>query len=343
MPQVWLRDVAKAAGVSVSAASHAINRTGNLAEETRKRILEVAESLKYARNPTLSAIAARRFQRPSGEVPIRCAPLQLIGPEEKRLTHWDRRSLQWLSEIAVDYGMAIDPPCILLSAEELHLKLKQLFHEGVEAILVVSSNRPEWLRAVDTAPFAVLGLEDLGADFPYDRVEHDWAQGVSVCYDALRRRGCRRIGAAIHFGKPWSYQDKVRIGAFVSEWTSDHGSRPAPLFTMSHDFKDADEKIVEWAEGKRLDGMVIWPLRYAYVLWHSVLCRTGRLQLAVFQTADLSEHLPVPGLQLSGRELAAAVAETLYSQVIHRRKGRPLPPRLLRIGGTRSNPAPGAG
>jgi len=48
--KVWLKDVAQAAGVSVSAASHAVNGTGTLAEATRARILTQAAAIAYQRD-----------------------------------------------------------------------------------------------------------------------------------------------------------------------------------------------------------------------------------------------------------------------------------------------------
>ena len=52
-----LKDVAKAAGVSLASTSYAINRTGSLGEETRAHILKTAEELGYRQN--LAARATR--------------------------------------------------------------------------------------------------------------------------------------------------------------------------------------------------------------------------------------------------------------------------------------------
>ena len=52
-----LKDVAKAAGVSLASASYAVNRTGSLGEETRAHILKVARELGYRQN--LAARATR--------------------------------------------------------------------------------------------------------------------------------------------------------------------------------------------------------------------------------------------------------------------------------------------
>jgi LacI family transcriptional regulator len=52
-----LKDVAKAAGVSVASASYAVNKTGSLGQDTREYILRVAEEIGYRQN--LAARAAR--------------------------------------------------------------------------------------------------------------------------------------------------------------------------------------------------------------------------------------------------------------------------------------------
>jgi LacI family transcriptional regulator len=47
---ITIRDVAKRAGVSITATSYALNQTGTLSEETRQRILLAAEELNYHPN-----------------------------------------------------------------------------------------------------------------------------------------------------------------------------------------------------------------------------------------------------------------------------------------------------
>jgi LacI family transcriptional regulator len=57
---VGIRDVAKAAGVSVASASFALNGQPGVAPNTRARILQVAESLGYRANPQAQALRRGR-------------------------------------------------------------------------------------------------------------------------------------------------------------------------------------------------------------------------------------------------------------------------------------------
>jgi LacI family transcriptional regulator len=55
-----IRDVAEAAGVSVSTVSKALNGQGKLRAETRERVLAAAHRLGFAPNPLAQGLPAGR-------------------------------------------------------------------------------------------------------------------------------------------------------------------------------------------------------------------------------------------------------------------------------------------
>lgn len=57
---VQIRDVAAAAGVSITTVSHALNDKGRLTEETRRRVREVADRLGYKPSPLARGLAGGR-------------------------------------------------------------------------------------------------------------------------------------------------------------------------------------------------------------------------------------------------------------------------------------------
>lgn len=59
-PQVGIRDVAAAAGVSVASASVAINGRSGVSEQTRQRVLQAAQRLGYRANPQAQALRRGR-------------------------------------------------------------------------------------------------------------------------------------------------------------------------------------------------------------------------------------------------------------------------------------------
>lgn len=60
MTRVGIRDVAAAAGVSVTTVSHALSGRGSVAPETRRRVEEAADRLGYAPNRIASSLRQRR-------------------------------------------------------------------------------------------------------------------------------------------------------------------------------------------------------------------------------------------------------------------------------------------
>jgi DNA-binding LacI/PurR family transcriptional regulator len=59
-PSPTMRDVARHAGVSIQTVSHVVNRTGNISDETRHRVLGSIEHLNYRRNPFARSMRTRQ-------------------------------------------------------------------------------------------------------------------------------------------------------------------------------------------------------------------------------------------------------------------------------------------
>lgn len=55
-----MRDVAKHSGVSVQTVSHVVNRTGNISDETRHRVMQAIDELNYRRNPIARSMRTRQ-------------------------------------------------------------------------------------------------------------------------------------------------------------------------------------------------------------------------------------------------------------------------------------------
>jgi len=60
--RVGIRDVAAAAGVSVTTVSHALNEAGQLSQETRDRVKRIAGELRYSPNRLASGLRSQRSQ-----------------------------------------------------------------------------------------------------------------------------------------------------------------------------------------------------------------------------------------------------------------------------------------
>jgi LacI family transcriptional regulator len=59
---VTIKDVAREARVSVASVSRALNGHSNVTEETRRRILHIAEKLRYVPHSAARSLITRRTQ-----------------------------------------------------------------------------------------------------------------------------------------------------------------------------------------------------------------------------------------------------------------------------------------
>ncbi len=66
---VTIKDVAKAAGVSVASVSRALNGHDSVTPETRQRIVEVAERLRYMPNGAARSLITQRTQTVGAVLP----------------------------------------------------------------------------------------------------------------------------------------------------------------------------------------------------------------------------------------------------------------------------------
>lgn len=332
MGQVWLKDVAAAAGVSVSAASHALRGTGNLAAGTRKRIEEVAQRLGYERDAALSAIAARRWQVGGKRRYARVGFISVIR-EAERMRSTGGIDVEELVGSGRAHGMEIDRHSVIGTQGELAGYLKRIDRMGYEGLLILNSDAEDWLSEMAVTRQCVLGLNDLPSGFAYHRVETDWGHAVRECYERLQRAGCRRIGAALPKHNVRTAQERVRIGAYYSEAAVDVGGAVLPILESRLGAEDGEQtrEMLAWYERHRPDGIVFWlpnPLRG---LMAAGVAIPGQVQAACIAKKAEEWYAPFGGVMLGPDLLAMEAARLVFEMLVHRRQGRPTIPICHRL------------
>jgi len=320
MPAVWLRDVAKAARVSVSAASHAINQTGTLSTKTREHILAVAQQLGYRRTPHLSAIAARRF-RPHSQL----LPLAMAQFSEKASRGFNTPETLFHTE-AESLGMSCLEPVTIRSRVDLVQSLASWRAQGVEGILIGHSFLPNWMHPDELRDFSVVASGDVSGEFPFHRVEPDWFKAASDCYLQLTRSGCQRIGAALMVMDPLSEHDQLRIGAILAA-ARQFRKRPPLLQARTH------SEIVPWFQETRPDGLVIFALPTAYALLESGIQAPEDVRIALMFKASLTDqwYTPFAGPVFDYQQIARRTIRVMYDLITHHERGQPDYPQVIRL------------
>lgn len=331
MAEVWLKDVAKAAGVSVSAASHAINGTGTLSQKRRAEILEVAARLGYQRNPLLSRLAARRFRTSGRRQYVPVGYVGFVG-ENPRLELQAEVPVGLLQEMGKPYGFTFDQHHVVRSRQAAEKLLGSLYRRGVETLLIGGTDLMSLVRTIDLSRFCVLGVGDIDSEFPYNKVERDWSDAVRICFSKLRQAGCRRIGGQFLGGEGQTYQDRLRLGAYLSEQAAHKDIELIPPLLLESDGFGLREAFNEWYFRERPDGIVAWSLDPVYGLLEQGIRMPEDVQVAlIYRHLDDPWYDPFAGVT---RNLEVGVRQSLrilFDQLTHGERGRPEVPMTHRI------------
>lgn len=323
MARIYLRDVALEAGVSVAAASQAVNHTGTLATQTRERILAVADRLGYRRDPVLSELAARRFRQDGASSYKKLALISLVSGN-RRLMALPEFPLQTAQALGSRLGLEIEPHTVFSKETELDKYLQVLHHRGVEGILFGSLETGARFDSALWNRFCVLGVGDITPSFPFHKVETDWGHSVRVCFAKLREASCQRIGILLIGGTAPTYQDKVRLGAYLSEVAAADGVASLPPFYEDRSDADRETSFMNWFRRHRPDGLIAWPLGPVLSLRASGVrlpedCRVAML-LARPGHAD---YAGLAGMERDLRTTTDLRLRLMFDQLRHSERGRP--------------------
>lgn len=224
-----LKDVAKHAGVSIAAASYALNNTGSLSDETRRRVRAAAQELNYHPN----AFARR----------LKTSRIGTIGVFITRFSgsfYEDILEGIHTTVLCTDYELIISPE----SCPERRI-LTQRQVDG--AIVFDSKVETRTLERLASPQFPIVVLDRM--------IEHDYvlpllidnAGGVRAAFRHLYNQGLRRL--AFLAGAPDSFDNHERTQAFLDE-ASQHGlvvHRSQGNFTEQSGF-DAAQEMIERGE-----------------------------------------------------------------------------------------------
>lgn len=185
-----IRDIAKAAGVSVGTVSNYLNDPGMLTEKTRQKIKAKIEELDYHPHAAARSLKSRHTRR-IGLVPI-------ISSEDNRSSNpGDNAFLELLSglnTVAGENGYDILLSSATNERQEYKTYERLIGESQVDGIVLMGIRpRDERLRffVEKKFPFIFFGRSDDSMDYPY--VDVDGALGIELAIHHLADLGHQRI------------------------------------------------------------------------------------------------------------------------------------------------------
>ncbi|HEX7694436.1 MAG TPA: LacI family DNA-binding transcriptional regulator, partial [Sphingomonas sp.] len=259
-----LKDVAKAAGVSLASASYAVNHTGSLGEDTRTHILEVAERLGYRQN--LSAKATR-----TGKT----GAIGLVVPD---MTNPFFPSLaQTVVQRARQSGYSVFVTDTEGDQKQEAEVVRQLIDRGVDGIVWFPVNDENSISRIATdLPIIVLDRTIPG----FECIQADYAEGGRLASDYLIGLGHRNIGIIAGPLDVRSMRDRCEAAREVIE------TRGTLAFSVENAFSTELSHAVANAISKR---------EATAVFCGSDLIAIGVMRYAVQQGIRIPEDLSVVG------------------------------------------------
>lgn len=327
--RVTIRDVARESGVSVTTVSHALNGKGQIRDETRERIREVATSLGY--RPSRAAQALRRS---------RTGTIALILPGDgSTVEQREMLSLDYYMTIAsacaqgaFGYGYSLILPPRLTDASQWRV----LAPDGV--VLCDPATDDTRIDLLEEMGVPVVSVErDLGRpERPYF-VAGDNARNMYELLGHLHESGARRI-ALLWAQSSWAWTLETRSA--YEDWCAEHGQRPDVAPVSLHDLEAESYRascaLLDAAEPP--DAVVASAERYADGLLRACRERDVRVPRDLLVASGIDNHLmqqndpPITAIDLDPAAQARAAVHLLHTRLEGGQVAEPtIVPSKLRI------------
>ncbi|OZC46326.1 hypothetical protein CH286_16340 [Rhodococcus sp. WWJCD1] len=202
-----ITDVARAAGVSVTTVSHALNGKGRVDAQTRSHVQQVAAQLQY-----VPSRAARHLVAGGSDV------VGLTFPSIARLPIGELMSTDWYSQVALTASQAAFEHGGALTLLPPFVETMNLSKFGLRGVVVLEPTRgdlrTEMLRQ-SAIPYVTMGLDPGHPDVL--TVTPDTAHGIEKLLSHLRAMGAQRI-AVLSTDSGW--HNEVVATEAAREWAS---------------------------------------------------------------------------------------------------------------------------
>lgn len=153
---------------------------------------------------------------------------------------------------------------------------------------------------------------------------------MRICYEKLWAAGCRRIGITLIGKTDCTHQDKVRLGAFLSEGHLRGGADLVPPLFL--DPPGSKEEIFDWYAAHQPDGWITWPLHPVYHLMEAGVRIPGDLKVALLHiNEEIHWYKDMAGMRNDPGPLMEQRMRLFHDQLRHTERGRPRHPLTHRI------------
>lgn len=321
-----MKDVAKAAGVSVASVSHAFTNNRNISAQTQRHVLKVAAEIGYTMNPLVSALMKSRRTRCREDARPVLAFLSAYDREDG----WENSPFPVLGKMhagakqrALDLGF--QPMGFWLRAPGLSSRRLSeiLYHRGIQGVLIAPVESPWSLDDFDWNKFSTVSIGMAAPTHPaLYHISHDHHAAMLSVFAECRKRGYRRPGVVLE--SVLSRRIEWRWEAAANLAVNAGGLAQIPPLLLER--IDHPESLRRWLAKYRPDVIVTH-------LYNSVPKHLKALRIEVPKDVGLVSLSATPegkisGICQNGEEIGATAVDQLVG-LVQRNKFGPTPSRRV--------------
>lgn len=330
-----METIAQRMGISKVTVSNAMRGSGRVSEETRRRVLAMAEQLGYRPNPLVTALMSNLRRRRSGR---RCTlaflnffPGRDDWKEHPTFVQFHRGARRRAEEL----GYRVE----LHWQGEVEGNSKRLgsilYARGIPGLVLAPLPMSGIKIDLDWSRFATVAIGTTFQAFHAHRVSNHQFHSVRLAVDKLAERGFRRLALVM----PRNDDEKVEnvwMGGFISAQLH-HGLPPTPpLITGEFNART----VLPWLRENQIEAVV--STNHHIVRWLTEAGRRVPGDISFVHLDWSAEKGDLAGVDQCSDRVGAAAVDLVVEQLNNNEIGIPAQPKTVMIdGGWRDGPTLG--
>jgi LacI family transcriptional regulator len=329
-PSATLKDIARAAGVSLMTVSRVLRGAPKVAAETRARVQAEARRLNYQPDPHLARMMEVVRSKKQMRFRAVIAVIREHVPQDDLLSpSYQYVPIEDIRRRAQGHGYAVEE--FWLGRDGLTPKrLEKILHaRGIDAVIVSPQSTQLPCSRLDYSPFAAVAFGYAMRDPALHMCAGNMTLGIQTAAEQLSARGYQRIGVAVTRWIVNRSQFGYSGGLFHWQQSLPPENRVPLLLFPSNDIGRGYEAFAKWLREYRPDALITFDTHVPGWL--------KRIGLRVPEDIGFVAHDWTPkmagfaGIYQQRDHLAAAAVDLIVTQLSQHEHGVPEVPRQIMI------------
>lgn len=324
-----LKDVAQAAGVSVSSASYALRGSHQVSAATRQKVVAAAQRLGYRKNPMVAAWMQQVRKRQKSAYQGTIAFVHALHEQQdlSRNRTFAERAYAGVRARAQESGFRLEEFSLLKQTNSGRTLDRMLFHRGIEGIVIGPIQAKGASLNLDWSRYAPVAIGYTFSEAAVPRVSPNGFEGMKIVMENLHRLGYRRPAFFLYRDDIPDSVVRRFVAAYQWHCLERLQRRPFPVLQVKH--KNLEE-LKKWIVQHQPD--VVIGIRAEEKTLLERLGYTVPKELG-YVALESDGSVPVAHLDQQAFEIGKAALDEVAHQLQINSRGLPEVPHIRQIPG----------